>query len=170
MTNIIETLKQTLQGIATGAPLWVWPLLAGLILLGMRARKTRSGPVWPYYLIPFIGVMTLKDVAELAHPALAWGSFATSYCGSAFAAYRFQNTRMLKRENRRVTVQGEWVTLLTLMIIFWANFVRGTVQTLAPHIDGSHAFVAGFAVILGGCSGCFFGRSVSIATWRATPD
>ena len=38
-----------LSGILTGAPLWVWPLLAGLILLGLKASKNRKARCLPSY-------------------------------------------------------------------------------------------------------------------------
>ena len=36
----------------TGAPIWVWPLLGVLILMGLRACKERSAPVLLIYGLP----------------------------------------------------------------------------------------------------------------------
>jgi hypothetical protein len=40
---------QDMTQLLTGAPIWVWPLLVVLILVGLRARNERTAPVLLIY-------------------------------------------------------------------------------------------------------------------------
>ncbi|UYV36544.1 hypothetical protein N4R57_16275 [Rhodobacteraceae bacterium D3-12] len=64
-------------------------------------------------------------------------------------------------------MRGETLTLLTILTVFAANFVVGTVQAVAPDVAGGLGFRVGFAVIEGGVSGVFLGRTLAIIGWRS---
>ena len=70
------------------------------------------------------------------------------------------------KQDNRVILAGEWVTMATVMVIFWANFVRGTIQALNPEIYLSSTFTIVFSVIVGTVAGSFLGRSLRIIHWN----
>ena len=54
-----------MSALFTSAPLWVWPLLAMLLALGLNAMRTRTTPAWPLYGLPLLGVLSLRSVSAL---------------------------------------------------------------------------------------------------------
>jgi len=151
---------ELLQGVATGAPVWVWPLLALLIFVGYRSSKARSIPITLVYLLPLLGVFTLETVHSLPVPAAAWTGFGLGYILGIFVFYRWQENWLVGLEGRSVLVAGEWITLAILMVIFWANFVSETIKAISYGTYESALFGACFAAVLGFASGSFLGRSV----------
>lgn len=165
MSVMLEIIWEIMRGVATQTPFWVWPLLVGLVVLGLRARATRQSPVWPYYAIPFLSLMPLSAVSRMTQPMAAWAGFVIGFAVCIVWAYAYQGRRIEQKDAQRVTVQGEWVTMITVMTVFWANFAQGVLQSVAPDVLHSAPFIGLFATILGACAGCFIGRSVRIVTW-----
>jgi ACR3 family arsenite efflux pump ArsB len=67
-----------------------------------------------------------------------------------------------------VQLAGEGLTLCVMMLMFWANFAGGVLQTVAPQIYGSSLFHVIFVAVLATASGSFAGRAVrvwSLATY-----
>jgi hypothetical protein len=73
---------------------------------------------------------------------------------------------LLGREGRRVRLKGESLTLLVMMVVFWANFAGGLTQAIAPQIYNDTGFHAVFAFILALSTGSFAGRALRV--WRGT--
>lgn len=63
----------------TGAPIWVWPLLAVLLFVGMRARHERTVPVGLIYGLPLLGVMAVRSVLAVPAAGVIWLVFAVAY-------------------------------------------------------------------------------------------
>jgi hypothetical protein len=151
-----------LRGIATGAPLWVWPLLAVLVLLGLRSTRSRVSPVLPFYLIPFLAILAVRAVAALHATPELWGLFAASYAMGAVLGWRVQPRWIMGRDDRRVALRGEALTLVTILTVFLANFALGTMQAVAPQVAAGTGFRAGFVLIVGLVAGLFLGRTLAI--------
>lgn len=148
-----------INGIITGAPIWVWPLLILLIIIGLRATKNRTVPIALVYALPLMGILSLNSISSMPHPSIAWGSFGAAYAVSCVLAYTLQAKWLVSKEARRVTLKGEWLTLLTMMTIFWMNFVGGIINAINPDLYTSAGFTATIAVIMGLASGSFLGRA-----------
>ncbi len=148
----------------TGAPVWVWPLLAALLFVGFNAMRTRTSPVVLLYLLPLLGFLSLRSVNGVATSAGVWGVFLLTYLTGGALGYRFQASRVLAKTGRHVRLAGEGLTLIVILILFSANFVTGVLTAVAPDTLVSGAFQAGFAAILALASGSFLGRALSI--WR----
>jgi len=56
--------------IFTGAPIWVWPFLVVLIIIGMRARRDRKASAFLIYAMPLLGILALRSTNAL--PAGSW--------------------------------------------------------------------------------------------------
>jgi len=148
-----------INGIVSGAPIWVWPLLVLLIIIGLRATKDRTAPVGLIYALPLMGILSLNSVNAMPHAPVAWGSFGAAYAVSCVLSYTMQAKWLLSKEARRVALRGEWLTLLTMMAIFWMKFVGGMVNAISPDLYASAGFTATIAVVLGLASGSFLGRA-----------
>jgi hypothetical protein len=129
--------------ILSGAPVWVYFLLIGLIALGVRRLKTRTVPVF---------VALIAPAAFLVWSLVGANSFASSYgavfavviwlAGSAIGAasgYLLPEPQGRKLPNRRVTLPATWMPLITYMTVFILRFACGAWAAIVP----AQAFYAG---------------------------
>lgn len=151
--------------IFTGAPIWVWPLLLLLLLLGLRASRTQEVLIPAYFAIPIIALTNLPTLAAL--PALALMAWGLAYLCGAVLGYRLQVRWILWRQGLRARLQGEWLSLAVMMVLFWANFINGVLGAVAPALAETQSYTVMLALILGSASGSFLGRPLRVLT---TPD
>jgi hypothetical protein len=149
----------------TGAPIWVWPLLVVLMLVGLRARKERTAPVLLIYGLPALGILGLRSVAALPAETWIWALFAVGYGVGCWGGYLVQRRWVLGREGRMVQLAGEGLTLGVMMIMFWANFAGGVLQAVAPQLYSSSLFQVIFVGVIACAGGSFAGRALRV--WRA---
>ncbi|WP_456386579.1 hypothetical protein [Profundibacter sp.] len=159
-----------LRGILTGAPIWVWPLLAVLIALGVLASKTRTRPCLPIYLYWLLGFLSLNAVNSLAPAPVIWVAFGAAYVLGAGLGYQFQGRIIINKSTGRITLKGEWLSMVVLMVIFWMNFVGGVINAVSPDIYASSTYHAVFAMVAGIAAGTFIGRALRVFFTASTPD
>jgi hypothetical protein len=152
----------------TGAPIWVWPLLLLLIVVGLRARRDREVPVVLIYLLPLLGILPLRATIALPAAGWIWAVFAAGYLAGGWIGHRMQGGWMLGRNGARVRVKGESLTLLVVMLVFWANFVGGLLQAVAADVYASAIFHLVFVTIIALSAGSFAGRGLRV--WRTARD
>lgn len=153
-----------IEGILAGAPVWVWPLLVLLLVLGWRSSRTRRTPMLLVYALPLLGIMTLGSLRALPEPSVVWTGFGIGYVLAAMICFRLQRRWTLERSRSFVTLLGEWLTLTVIMIMFWANFASGFLQQVSPDTHASVPFLAAFSCAIGAASGSFLGRAVQVMT------
>ncbi len=157
-----------LSNIIHGAPIWVWPLLVVLIVLGLIASKERTRSVVPMYFFWLLGLLSLNAVNSLPATGLIWALFGVAYLVGATLGYRFQKRIIIRKTGLQITLKGEWLSLIVLMTIFWMNFVGGVVGAISPETVASFGYHAGFATIAGLAAGSFIGRSLSTFMTRSS--
>lgn len=145
-----------------GAPYWVWPLLAGLIVLGLQSTRQRSTKVRLVWIMPLLGLLGLRTVLALPVGPIAWGGFLIGYALATLYGFRLQKRWVLSRQGNSVLLAGEWLTLITIMVTFWATFLRGVLDAVAPETLTQLSFVLPFTLVLGLCSGLFLGRALRV--------
>lgn len=153
-----------MQGIIEHTPPWVWALLVLLILVGLRASRTRATSAIPYYVLPALVILAAQTVSGLAAPLAGWIAFVIGYAGAAFVSFGWQDGLVLAKAGHRITVRGEWLTLVVMIAIFGANFALGALVGMGSAVVQSTLFAGIVAAILGAASGHFAGRAVRIAT------
>ncbi|WIY23466.1 hypothetical protein [Parasedimentitalea psychrophila] len=146
----------------TGAPVWVWPLLAGLTLLGLQSTRERSTRVQLVCILPLLGLLGLRTVLALPVGLSIWAGFLAGYALATLLGFRLQGRWILNRQGNTVMLAGEWLTLITIMVVFWANFLRGVLQAVAPGQLAELSFVLPFTLVLGISSGLFLGRALRV--------
>ena len=132
----------------TQAPLWVWPLLALLIVAGLRALRDRRAPIWLTYAMPAFVLLALRTLGTLEPGISAWVIFGVVWGIAGLLGYRIARRWVLYREGSRVHLRGEVVTLVALMVIFWANFAAGVLDATAPEVLHSSFGLGLFAAVL----------------------
>lgn len=158
-----------LTGILTGAPIWVWPLLVVLITLGLLASKSRTRPCLPTYLYWLLGLISLNALNALSPAPVVWMAFAAAYLLGAWLGYHFQKRIIIAKSAGRITLKGEWLSMLVLMLIFWMNFVGGVINAISPEVYASTTYHMVFATVAGLAAGTFIGRALRVFLTPSTP-
>lgn len=148
----------------TNAPLWVWPLLALLISIGFIATRERTTLIAPLYALPFLGILSFNAVTVLSPTPTIWVLFIGAYALGAWRGFVFQESIILFKSRTHVTLSGEWLTMILVMIIFWMNFVGNVMHAVAPIPYASTTNHAIFACISGLTAGVFLGRATRLLT------
>jgi len=143
------------------APVWVWPLLALLLFVGMRATKDRQVPVVLLYTLPLLGVMGARTIYAQGATLGVWAVFAAAWGLSGYLGYRFGCRWITARKGAHVHLRGEWLTLAAVMVLFWSNFAAGVLQAVAPNmLVGIGAMIFGAVLALASCQ--FAGRAWAV--------
>jgi hypothetical protein len=154
-----------LTAIFSAIPLWIFPLLFGLIMLGLRASRDRSVTPVLVYAMPLLGLLSLNRALSLGASEAAIAALLLAYGAGAVWGYRAQAAWTVGRDARRVQLRGEWVTMGTILGLFVLNFATGMVQGMAPALADGTGFAFSFGVIAGALSGSLAGRAVRVAMW-----
>jgi hypothetical protein len=153
------------------APLWVWPLLVVLIVLGLRSTRPRELSDSSFFVWP--AIMTALSVYSIAatygaHPlALAsWllGMIAAIVIGRMLP-FR-SGTARYDEKMGTFHVPGSWMPLVLLLAVFWSRFAIGIVKARFPHVIDTPQFLASAGLALGLCSGSFAARSLALMSLR----
>ena len=152
-----------LNQILTHTPLYVWAILAFLLVRGVIALRTREVAVNKLFILPVVmAVLSLVDVA--AKFGLAGLGFAvwlaTALLTVALLA-KFGGARVAPTGRPgRVTVRGSAFPLGLMMAIFVTKYVSSVAVALQPQLRADAVFTAAVCVLFGLFTGYFVGRLV----------
>lgn len=143
-------------------PAWVWLALALLIYRGLKRTRTRE--VSPNSLILLPSILTLLALRRLLMAGLDADVLASTTVGiiAAFVALlTLKPARQTRRlSNGKLLLQGEWLSLALLMVIFAVNYVDGVLTVINPAAAASGPMQATWSFV-NGLSICFMvGRSI----------
>ncbi|NKB58075.1 MAG: hypothetical protein GKS00_17260 [Alphaproteobacteria bacterium] len=149
-----------LIGIVSGTPLWVWPLLAALLWLGIRAGQTRIVSVRQMIILPSaifaMSVSTLLTAAPGFTIVLIWGSGLL--CGTLLGWFANRDAGVrVDRANRRLLIPGEWKTLGLILLIFAIRYAFGYKSATDPDFVAQPAVIYSYMGLSGALSGVFIG-------------
>lgn len=147
----------------TNVPVWVWPLLIGLLAVSLRATRTRTAPLLLVYCLPLLGLLSLQTILSLNALTIAITSFAIAYVLGAWIGHAKQACYITEKSSRSVTAKGEWMTLITVMGLFSLNFIHGAVSGMTPETTITALYAAALSGIAGLISGTFIGRAIRTA-------
>lgn len=122
--------------IATGAPTWVYALLAGLIVLGVRRLRTREVPV-AVALLPSIGffLWSVTGVSAFAHQVgivSALGAWGIGAALGAASGVLVPDPRGQRLPGGRVRQPGSPLPLILYLGVFVARFACGAWAAIVP--------------------------------------
>ncbi len=153
------------------APLWVWPLLLGLIGLGLVQVQDRSVPgavvlALPLVMVPYSAYGLIATFGADPRVLTAWcaGILATIALNQSVLGIPHGVVR--DRGHWRFLVRGSLLPLVVMMAIFWTRFVLGVLAGMAPATISGPSFVIGIAFWLGLCGGFFPARTIRILSAR----
>ncbi len=152
-----------------GAPVWVYVLLAILILLGIRRLKTREVPI-AVALIPVIAfcvwsILGAHSFSALAGTKIALGAWFGGAVIGAGSAYILAEAQAIRLPAGRVRLPGSWMPLILYMMVFIARFACGAWAAIVPE-NSITASTIGIAI-----SAAMTARlAMSVFQWRKASD
>ncbi len=174
-TSPIDALTQ----IFAHVPVWVWVILAVLIVLGTRQSRPQQVTRKRLLVLPLVwlvfgawGVQRGFGQSGTAGVAiLAWAAGLLASVGALVATgwpgqARFEPAEGLYR------VPGSWLPLGVMLAIFCARFAVGMALGVQPGLAHSEIFAGVASLSFGLLSGFFLGRSINIlrrGPWSQEP-
>lgn len=156
-------------------PPWVFFILAGLLWLGLSARKDRvirwRVPIIVPIALTFMAITSLwaqySDTHLLLPAMLAWASLC------ALVAWRFANrplpeTFQYQPESAKFQLPGSYAPLAMYLGIFTFKFTVGFMSGTGMPIVNELFFVLGISGIYGLFSGVFLSNAWRLFQLRAT--
>lgn len=120
--------------IVAHTPLWVWPLMALVVGLGILGLKPRILPLWRLGILPAVGlVLSLVAITQAALPGVAaagWlvGLLAALPLGEALGRRR----AVQSLEDGRLKIAGGWFMLVFGLSIFAVRYALGVLFGVVP--------------------------------------
>lgn len=147
-------------------PVWVWGVLALLIVLGLQQSRPHTVSAARATLLPLLmlglGLSGVLSSFASAGALAAWAA-AVLAVGAARAGHAAQGTRWSAAE-QRFHRPGSWAPLALMMGIFATKFAVGVALALHPELARSAGFALGVGALYGAFSGAFVARG--LALWR----
>lgn len=121
--------------IVANTPLWVWPLMAFVLWLGLQGLRARVVPWWRLAILPLVGLATsLGGIVQSTDPAAAatgWGLALLACLPLGWALGQKRPVR-LRPEDGRLEIAGGWFVLLFGVSIFAVRYAMGVLFGVLP--------------------------------------
>jgi hypothetical protein len=169
LIQLIAQQPQVLGSIVKNTPVWVWGLLAALLVLGTTQLRTRSVSALRMTLVPaaMTGMSLWSTISAFSSSPLfglvltAWAVAASLMLGLVAVRAPLAGTTY-DGASRSFTVPGSWVPLLLILGIFLLKYTVGVELTMQPALahDGQYTLIVGG--LYGAFSGIFAGRAARL--------
>jgi pimeloyl-ACP methyl ester carboxylesterase len=148
MSSLFETVFQ----IIVHTPLWVWPLMALVVWLGVKGLRPRMLPLWRLAILPVIWlVLSLASIGQFPRPALALVAWLAALAIGLPLGFLLGRRRIVRRlDDGRLEIAGGWFMLVFGISIFVVRYAFGVVFGMAPTLRADPAWIA----LAGGLGGC----------------
>lgn len=151
-----------LQQIISHTPIYVWIILAFLVVRGVAASRGRVVSYRSLFIVP--AVMLALGLTSLvgrfdggAMLAVTW--LAAMVAGAALA-WRWSGNQVaaVDRAARTVHLRGSWTPLALMMAVFIGKYMVGVALGMQPALAHSSGFALTACALFGLCNGVFTGR------------
>ena len=147
--------------ILTHTPLYVWVILAFLVVRGVSARKDREMAFCKLAILPIL--LPLAMVAELTVKygpgSAALPAWAAGAAVAGIATWKLSGARISAgKQAGKVLVPGSWLLLAVLMTVFLTKYVATVALLITPQLRADMLFVAPLCLMYGLCNGVLLAR------------
>lgn len=155
----------TIIGIISGTPLWVWILFGYLLYRGIIGLKSRILPISNLFTMPLIFLaLALQNIVSrmcacFNFPMLA--VFVTSLLvGMGFGWLIVHNIRLTAVDKKRhlIAMPGSAFMLLLTLFIFGIKYFFGVMKAINPALMSSLFAVTTYSAVSGAFAGLTIGR------------
>jgi non-heme chloroperoxidase len=137
--------------IVANTPLWVWPLMAFVVWIGVLSLRPRTVPPWRLAILPLVGLaLSLAGIAQSVQPGLAAAGWAVALLPAfplGLALGRRHAARSLA--DGRIEIAGGWFMLAFGLSVFAVRYVLGVLFGVAPALKAEPLWI-GLAGGVGG--------------------
>ena len=155
--------------IVTNTPLWVWPLMAFILWLGLQGLRQRAIPVWRLAILPAVSLATsLGGIAQSVNPAGAaagWGLALIAFLPLGWAFGQDRPVR-LRPEDGKLEIAGGWFALLFGLSIFAVRYAMGVLFGVLPALRAEPLWIHVSGAVGGMVAGIGIGWIANLV-WRA---
>jgi hypothetical protein len=146
-----------------GTPVWVWAILATLIILGVKQLRPRTVTRYSVLIAPV--AFLFVGLAAAGRGPVGFAVWATSLLSvAAFTFFVWKPTGGARYDAAadRLNLPGSMIPMILMLSIFLLNYVINVTLAIHPAWRSELAWQVGPAVILGALSGVFFGRAATL--------
>ena len=143
-------------------PWWVYLIAGYLIVVGIKASKTRVISFKILFIAPIIfssmSIHTLLTAIQLSVFSIGVWAIASAL-GIAFGWLRIVRRQLrVDKKHLLIEVPGTWETLMTMGIIFSTKYALGYQLYLDPTLSEQTSFEFSMLAISGATTGIFIGK------------
>jgi hypothetical protein len=145
------------------APLIVWPLLGVLLWVGLRRTRPTISKLRTLLIVPLIILaISIKRMAALSLDEVSLLSWLGALIiGGAIGWLMMRGTPVrADHQNKLIGLPGSWVTLCSLLIIFFSRYYFSALFAAQPALRADAAYVIASVSLLGFFLGFFTGRQI----------
>lgn len=120
--------------IVANTPLWVWPLMAFVLVLGWYGLRPRTVPPSRLAILPMVGLGTsIATVLQAPRPELAVAGWTVTLLAAFPLGYAIGRRRAVRwLANGRLEIAGGWFMLGFGLSIFAARYALGVLFGVLP--------------------------------------
>jgi hypothetical protein len=109
-----------------GTPIWVWVIFVYLLLVGIRAIKSRIVYIPKLFAIPLI-LTGLKYKIFLSGSLSVWITYLICLFFFSFLSFKLSSVKKIEiiEERMSVKLHGTYWTIIILMVIFIVKYIFG---------------------------------------------
>jgi hypothetical protein len=159
-------------------PLFVWAILAFLVVRGVLATRERDASLRKLFIIPAVMlILALQDIAMrfgLMGPALAaWGA---GVLATALPIWFLGRARIVAGSTAGSTggslrLRGSWAPLCVMLAVFAIKYTAIVATLLQPQLRQDALFAAALCAASGMSNGYFLGSLArDLKAWAALRD
>ena len=152
--------------IITHTPVWVWGLLAALLVLGYVQTKPRTISLARSAILPIVmtALSILGTVTTFAlQPSIAAAWLISAIVGVVLLLKVFsQSADQFDAAHQVFHVAGSWVPMVLIMGIFLTKYGVGVAIGMHPELAQNSTFAIQISALYGLFSGVFIGRALRL--------
>lgn len=154
-----------------GTPVWVWFILAALIVLGIKQLRSRVVTRYSVLIAPLV-FMLVGLTAAGRGPAefLVWALTVIVAAACTFFVWQPIAGARYDASSDRLHLPGSVMPMLLMLSIFLLNYVINVAQAVKPALRSELLWQIGPAIILGALSGVFIGRAATLFCMNRSPQ
>ena len=152
--------------IITHTPVWVWGLLAALLVLGYIQTKPRTISLARSAILPIVmtALSILGTVSTFAlQPSIAAAWLISAIVGVVLLLKIFsQSADRFDATHQVFHVTGSWVPMVLILGIFITKYGVGVATGMHPELAQNTTFAMQISALYGLFSGVFIGRALRL--------
>ena len=145
----------TLLQIVIHTPLWVWPILLLVLLLGLRGLRPATMPPARLAILPLVGFgVSLAGIVQSQQPAIASAGWSVALLVALPLGYGIGSRRAVRLVgDGRIEIAGGWFALVFSLSIFVVRYAQGVLFGMLPALRAEPLWIA----LSGGVGGIITG-------------